>query len=151
MAQQVSAQWLTRTCLALIFFAASLLLCACSFADGQPLQSSCNQDHFEFDRTLEDGAECSNLSYSDCGKEGFASKCVNYCAFSRCQISECNTDSDCDSLGTAVCEDYIVSDVNYGKWCNFTETYGGSGNCDCVCTCINAGGSNCSATCANSN
>ena len=151
MADQFSHQWCIRSCFSVALLTLGITLSSCLFSDGHPLQSNCNQGHFEFDRTLEDGAECSNLSYSDCGKEGFASKCVNYCAFSRCQISECSTDSDCDSLGTAVCEDYIVSDVNYGKWCNFTETYGGSGNCDCVCTCINAGGSNCSATCANSN
>ena len=151
MAKQFSSQWRARARLFVALVSLSFFISSCLFSDGPPLQSNCVQDNIDFDHTLEDGEKCSNFGYGDCGNDTFASDCVNYCAFSRCQISECSTDSDCDSLGTAVCEDYIVSDVNYGKWCNFTETYGGSGDCGCVCTCINAGGSNCSATCANSN
>lgn len=151
MAKQFPSQWRAGTSLTLGLFTLGLMLSSCPWADGHPLQSNCLQNHFEFDRVLEDDAECSNFGYSDCGNDTFASKCVNYCAFSRCQISECSTDSDCASLGDAACVDYTVSDVNYGKWCDFNETYGGSSDCGCICTCINAGGSNCSATCGNSN
>ena len=150
MASQLSSR---RVCPSRITFSLLILGClsACLFSDGHPLQSNCNQAHFEFDRILNDGTKCSNFSYSDCGSSGRASECINYCAHDTCQSTECSTDEDCAIFGTAVCEDYIVSDVNYGKWCNFTESYGGSSDCGCVCTCINAGGSNCSATCASSN
>ena len=125
-------------------------LSSCLFNDGDPLQSNCVQQHFEFERTIQDGQECSNFGYADCGNDTFASECVNFCAFGVCQGSPCESDSDCAPLGDAACEDYVVSDVTYGKWCNISKSYGGSGDCDCICTCINAGGSNCSATCANS-
>ena len=151
MANQFPHQWCLRSSLSIALLCLGLSLSACLFSEGHPLQSNCNQNHFEFDRVLEDGEQCSNFSYSDCGKSGRASECVNYCAFDRCQVSECSTDSDCAFMANTICVDYIVSDVNFGKWCDFQETYGGNSDCGCVCTCINAGGSNCSATCANSN
>jgi hypothetical protein len=128
-----------RHCSAKRFAFAALLLgvAACSDADDElgaaaVLQSPCVADQLNLVRDLEDGQSCDNFGYSDC--TGFASECVNYCAFEFCQREPCLDDTDCElEFGVNFeCKDYVVSDTDYGRWCDESDCPRGTLGCPCL-------------------
>ena len=109
-----------------------IVVVGCSDGNAEDLlQSDCVQEELEIARTLADGSSCSNFGYSDC--DGFASECVNVCAFSVCQPGSCTSDTDCGGLGLQLeCMDYVVSDVSYGNFCGVSDCPKGTPGCPCL-------------------
>jgi hypothetical protein len=123
----------------LLVLAAGLVLCGCGGA-GQGeldriLQNDCVHGQLNLPRTLDDGSSCDNFSYSDCRGDPFpsASECINYCAFDICQPGPCAADSDCAWLGVDFdCQHYIVSNDDYGQWCDESKCPKGTPGCPCL-------------------
>lgn len=143
---------MSRTLEALVaVLALSTLGCGDGAADdGHPLKSACVEEHVNIAPTLPDGAECSSFGTAACGK-AMNSDCVSYCAFARCQARECTADDDCAAY-RGTCQSYVVQHgaetADYGRWCKPNTSSSSGSPCGCYCTCVKAGGSNCSGTCA---
>jgi hypothetical protein len=117
---------------------AVIVVCGCGGGgtfEERTLQSSCVHDNItSLARTVADGSECSNFSYSDCGGDPFpmASECANYCAFDVCQPAQCQGDSECAAFGALFeCMDYVVSEESYGSWCGESDCPKGTPGCPC--------------------
>ena len=97
------------------------LVAACSSngESGPTLDSACVREQLALERLSPDGAECASFSYSDCGVDQEASDCVHACAFDMCQTAPCGDDVACvDQFGDSYeCQPYVVSTVDFGKWC----------------------------------
>ena len=111
---------------------AVVLAMGCSDGDAEDsLQSACVLDILGLSRTLPDGSACDNFGYSDC--KGFASECINVCAFDVCQSGTCTEDADCTALGgERECMDYVVSDRSYGSYCGVSDCPKGTPGCPCL-------------------
>lgn len=115
---------------------ALLVFVACS-SDGNggatdQLQSSCVHENMTLERTIANGQECSNFSYSDCPVGDMGSECVSYCAFDICQSKSCARDADCTAVKAGLeCQSYIVSQQDYGKWCGVPDCPKGEVGCPC--------------------
>ena len=104
MANQTSYQWCLRPGCGVTLFLLGLALSACVLSDGHPLQSNCNQNHFEFERILNDGTKCSNFSYSDCGLPAEPVNASTIAPTIRANLTNAARMRTALSL-TAVCED----------------------------------------------
>jgi hypothetical protein len=95
---------------------------------GARLQDPCVRAEMPFDDNLLDGEACNSFGYGTC--KGFASDCVNYCAFDVCQPGECSSDADCAWLGQGVpCETFTNDDGDsLGRWCNVENRSSGGGS-----------------------
>jgi hypothetical protein len=87
---------LSRIFLAGVF---GIALCRCGGeadeAEESPFQSSCVAKNVDLQRTLGDGASCTNFGYEDCG-DGVASECVGVCVNQMCQPEHgCSGAADC--------------------------------------------------------
>jgi hypothetical protein len=107
--------------------------CSSNAGSGPTLDSACVRSEMALERSLPEGAECAAFSYSDCGLEQFASDCVHACAFDMCQAAPCSDDSACvDEFGADYeCQPYVISSVDYGRWCTRLECTRGAPGCKC--------------------
>ena len=85
------------------------------------LQCGCVRENFDvgfLDRTVPDGASCTNAAVGGC--QCLASECRNYCAFEMCQ-PECETTADC-SAENFECNELVDGEFGVlGKFCEFVE------------------------------
>ena len=97
--------------------------------------------YFTEGRTLADGRPCGNLIYTHedvCGTDPlpFASACVHYCAFDRCQPEPCQINTDCDWMIELTnteyeCLEYTIDELSFlGTWCREKDPDPPPGLCD---------------------
>ena len=96
------------------------------------LENACEKDCLHIQSHLQDGEWCSSIAgCGDCPNHAMASECINYCANNFCQTAPCSSDADCQKYGDFVCEAYVISDINYGNWCDENPCPKGTAGCEC--------------------
>lgn len=126
-----------------VILAAAMLVLGCGDSTpttgSEALQNECVANQLGLERTLPDGSECGNVGFTDCGR-GFASGCINTCAYDRCQPEPCESAGDCESFFGELpiglgweCSTFEISERPYGDWCRIVEVCTpGTAGCPCM-------------------